>query len=499
MDNLSVTFSGDVVIEDYSLTPTVGGYDLSITTPDNLEDAPIYSTALFTGSVTTEPGETVTKQVQVIKYGKEGIINANPTSFILKKAGGTVTVNLLYANMDMSTVTASLGTFNADKSQLTYTVAENPNATDRTITITITGTDVNGITRTATITITQYGIDPYISITPSSKTLRNTESTATFSVTAYKVSDLTVSFNGGLEIINYSLVNGTLTVDTADNEELLSIMEIITISGVSENGETVTATANIIKFGTGGGLIIDPEFTVAGGNYTTVDSGILIVPYYTDRIRENSVYAFINGEMNIEEISVNREGKFVVIEYWGNEDSVNKVSTLTLTGIDEDDIPRTARSTITQLSNNYRLNIKPPYRWLEATSGSTTETLESSNMSAIATYGIDGNMDATLSYDGTFSGSITVAYDANTDDCSKYSYVTITAVSDSGDTVVINDYLIQKGQDYSDYRFIYLDEDQTTGYADGGGKKQYYDIISAIESSGDPVGYYVSGFNLIGY
>jgi hypothetical protein len=335
----------------------------------------------------------------------------------LKKAGGTVTVNLLYANMDMSTVTASLGTFNADKSQLTYTVAENPNATDRTITITITGTDVNGITRTATITITQYGIDPYISITPSSKTLRNTESTATFSVTAYKVSDLTVSFNGGLEIINYSLVNGTLTVDTADNEDLLSIMEIITISGVSENGETVTATANIIKFGTGGGLIIDPEFTIAGG--ADGENGMLIIPYITDRIKEETVYAFINGEIDVESVKVIRNGKFIAIEYPHNTSSSSKVSTLTVTCYDEDDVPRITTSTITQLPSQYTFTIKPPIRWLDYASTSTTGTVKSENMSSVTTFTDFGDMDATISYDLSLNGTITVTYQANSDESAK--------------------------------------------------------------------------------
>lgn len=493
VENLSVSFSGDVIIEDYSLTQTDNGYELTITTPDNLENNPLYSTAVFTGSVTTEPGQTVTKQVQVIKYGKEGVITVNPTSFVLKKIGGTITVDLLYANMDMSTITASDGTFNSDKSQLTCTIGANPNLTDRNLTITISGTDINGITRTATVTILQYGTDPYISITPSSRTLLNDESQATFSVTAYKTNNLTVAFNGALDIINYSLENGTLTVETGPNEELLSIIELITITGTSDNGETITATATITKFGTGGGLVIDPEFTIAGG--ADGENGMLIVPYLTDRIKENTVYAFINGDIDVKSILVIRDGKFVAIEYTHNTSSESKVSTLTLTSYDEDDVPRIVTSTITQLPSQYTFTIKPPIRWLEHTSGSTTGTVKSENMTAVTSFNHFGDMDA--SYDNSLNGTINVTYQANSEVYAKWIALSITGVSSSGDTVVTSAWYIQRSSNSDDYEFKFLDTSQYDITVDGGGRKIYYDIISTLGS--DVIPYSITGFILKGY
>lgn len=493
--DLSVTFEGDVAITDYTLSEATGGYNLTIITEDNLENDPLYSTATFTGTVTTGryQGQTIRKEVRVIKYGKEGKIYVEPSSVIFKKAGGTVTINLVYNNMDVSTITTSDGTFNSDKSQLTYTIGANPNLTDRSATITISGTDINGVTRTATVTVLQYGTDPYISITPSSRTLLNNESQATFSVTAYKTNNLTVAFDGALNIINYSLENGTLTVETGPNEELLSIIELITITGTSDNGETITATATITKFGTGGGLVIDPEFTIAGG--ADGENGMLIVPYLTDRIKENTVYAFINGDIDVKSIIVIRAGKFVAIEYTHNTSSESKVSTLTLTSYDEDDVPRIVTSTITQLPSQYTFTIKPPTRWLEHTSGSTTGTVKSENMTAVTSFNHFGDMEA--SYDNSLNGTINVTYQANSEVYAKWIALSITGVSSSGDTVVTSAWYIQRSSNYDDYEFKFLDTSQYDITVDGGGRKIYYDIISTLGS--DVIPYSITGFILKGY
>lgn len=103
--DLTVSFTGDVVIDDYTLTETTGGYYLTLVTQDNLGNDPLFSTATFSGIVTTGryQGQTITQDVKVVKYGKEGRIIADPTDVIVKKAGREVVIDLSYNNMDVST------------------------------------------------------------------------------------------------------------------------------------------------------------------------------------------------------------------------------------------------------------------------------------------------------------------------------------------------------------------------------------------------------------
>lgn len=498
--DLTVSFTGDVVIDDYTLTETTGGYYLTLVTQDNLGNDPLFSTATFSGIVTTGryQGQTITQDVKVVKYGKEGRIIADPTDVIVKKAGREVVIDLSYNNMDVSTVTSTAGSFNSDKSKLSYTVAANPNLTDRTITITVSGTDLNGVTRSTIISIYQYGIDPYISISPTAQTIRYNDRQVQYTVVAYKANDLSVSFAGGIIISSYDLTNGILTINTEDNTELLSIMDIITVSGVSDDGETLTAEATLTKFGTGGGIIIDPTFTIAGGT-TTGDTGLLIVPYYTDRIKENTIYAFVNGDISVTNVAVHREGQFVIIEYNHNSSNYNKTSTLTLNCYDEDDIPRTVSSTITQLSSTYTFTIKPSTRRILSSAGGFNNTVESNNMNTVVSFNHFGDFDATYTYGNAVNGVISATYTANTDDYNRYGVITITGVSVSGDTVVTNAYVVQNTEYYGDFGFEFLDSSQANVTVDGGGKKLYYDILSTNRSTGEPIPYYVSGFILTGY
>jgi methyl coenzyme M reductase subunit C len=437
IDNLTVEFEGDVVINDYTLVKTVGGYLLTIITADNLGDAPLYSTATFTGDITTEEGATLTKTVQVIKYGKEGIIYVDPAEFILKKAGGEVKVYLSYNNMDVASVTSNLGTFSDNKGVLIYDVAPNPDTVDRTITITISGTDVSGITKTAEVKIIQYGLDPYITITPASQTVRYNNDTAVFTVTSYKVTDLFVSFVGNIDITSYSLDNGLLTIVSADNNEELSIIEEITVTGTSDYLETVSATATLTKMGTGGGIVIDPEYKIAG------NAGLLAIPYYADRVDEDTVYAFINGDIDVSNISVNRAGKFILIEYGANGSS-SRASTLIVTCNDEDGIPRTTTSTITQLPNTYSFSINPTRRTIGYQASTVTNSVVKSNITSISSFTYYGDMDATYTYDN--DSTITIAAQTNSDSSRKYGVVSLTGVAGSGDTVTASGYILQNNE-----------------------------------------------------
>lgn len=492
IEDLSIQINGDVTITDYTLTPTTNGYNLVVETPDNNTTQIYRSTATLTGTVSEGQyeGQTRTATFEIVKYGIAGAIEINPTSKTVYKSGETVVFGVALINMDNSSVTASVGTFNADKSQLTVVVGENTSTTTRTINVVVSGTDLNNNSQSATAVITQYGIDPYISISPESQTLSANESIATYSVTAYLVSNLSVSLEGVIEVISYSLVNGVLTIETADNTELLSLMETITITGTTENGDIVSGTATLVKFGTGGGVVINPVYTI-GGN-----AGLLAVPYNSERIKEDTVYAYINGDINVTNIAVNRDGQFIYIEYNANSGSTNKVSTLTLSCYDEDDVPRYATSTITQLTSSYSFSLNPTRRTVEYTGGTVTHSVTSNNVNSIELFESYGNMDATYSYSG---GSVSISIGTNSDSEKKYGVVTLTGISSSGNTVTTSAYIIQNNEYYNDFRFELVDSTQENVTVDGGGKKLYYDILSVNKSYGTFIPYYVSGFILTGY
>lgn len=493
VEDLTVNITGDVVITNYTLVPVNGGYELTITSEDNLNDLPLYSKALFTGVVTTGryEGQTITKEVNVIKYGKEGRIVPNPSEVTIKKAGRNVGIEILYNNIQVDTVTSTMGTFNEDKSVLTVFVDANPTNFDRVITVEITGLDYNGTEKSATVTITQYGIDPYIAIIPESQTIAYDQANATYTVTAYKVGNLSVSFEGAIIINNYTLENDTLTVSTGDNLEELSLMDYITVSGISEIDEAVTATATLIKLGMSGGIIIQPNYTIANNSSK---KGVLVVPYVTDRVDDDSICAFVdNNSIQIDEVLVNKDAKVIVVRYLNNDSNEERVATLTVTGIDDDGFPKMAKSKITQLNSSYNFIIDPSETYLFGSSNSFG--VNSSNIGNILSFDSYGDVDGSASFNRSVNGTINMTYLPNIDDYTKY-YVLDTTGSSSSGVVTTDAYTLQLVSNYNDYVFELNDSTLETVDIDGGGSKLYYDIISALGT--DAIDYDVAGMILTG-
>lgn len=483
----SVSFSGNVNVTDYTTSSTSGGFNINIVTADNLTSSPLTSTATVTATVTEGQyaGETRSATFTVTKFGIEGVVTIDPTAVTVRKAGQNVVFDVTLGNMQNNTVTASVGTFNSDKSQLTVNVGQNTSSTDRTINVTVSGTDNNGSTKSATAVITQYGIDPYLTISPASKVVRSDTSLVTYTVSAYKVSDISVNIDGYINVLDYTLSGSTLSITTADNTDQFQQMSTITVSGTDELGASLTATATLIKAGVGGGIIVNGEYIIPS------NAGKLAIDYILEEMDEDTIVATSSGDINITELYVNRDDKVIVVSYGANSSSENKTGRIFLTGTGEDGLPKVVTIELTQLGTGYSITINPSEYDVTYSSGTKSFTVTTNGISSTS-FDYSGSMDtSSCTYS---SGTINVAYNANNTTSVKYLYLTVTGVATNGSTVT-SSAVLRQGIDGS-YTFQLSPAGQTPKTIEASATNLRYTFISnrgTVE-----VGYSVTGFILTG-
>lgn len=491
----TVVFNGEVNVTDYTVSSTSGGFNINIVTADNLTNSLLRSTATVTATVTEGQytGETRTATFNITKFGLEGIITIDPEELTVKKAGQIVVFDVSLGNMQNDTVTASTGTFNQDKSQLTVTVGQNTSSSDRTINVVVSGTDTNGNTKSATAVINQYGIDPYIAITPSSRTLRFDVSNTSYSVTAYKVSNLSVNIEGGVTIVDYDLTGSTLSIITADNEEQFSVMSIITITGTSENGETITATATLSKFGKGGGILVDSDYTIPS------NAGTLVIPYDLDQVDPDSIVAIAEGDIEITRVYVNREDRVIVIDYNANDSNSPINGRITVTGMGEDELPKYSIIDLTQLGNDIELIINPTYNTLSytATSSSATVTATGVSRTNMSYSGSIEPSSCTFNKNASEGGTISATFPENSTNVRKFLYTTVTGYDHTG-TIVTSSAVVEQGSDPSTgpYVFMFQPASQVIKVIEASANNVYYSVSSYKGNAS--VGYNITGFILTG-
>lgn len=284
---ITVSFTGDSsIVTNY----TLANDELVVTTANNTSN--VQKTVHITLSGTaTAGGATLTATADLVKRGaSEGYIVISPTYAYAEKNGGTLTFNVTYSNITASSVTAtsSVGStsFNSDKSILTVTVGTNSSSSNRSITVTVSGTDTGGTSRSASATITQYGSNPYLSISPASQTVSYAPTEANYTFSSYRVTGLTASFSGNVEITGYYIMAGVLTVYTGTNYSGSTQSTTITLSGVSTTGTTVTATATIYKNPMSGAVNVHPIWD----EVTLTSTADQFVEYHIG-LGENTIYA----------------------------------------------------------------------------------------------------------------------------------------------------------------------------------------------------------------
>lgn len=449
----SVSFSGNVNITDHSVSSTSGGLNVNLVTADNLTNSPLTSTATITATVTEGQyaGETRTATFTITKFGLEGVVTITPETLTVRKAGQIVVFDVTLGNMQNNTVTASTGTFNSDKSQLTVTVGQNTNSSDRTINVVVSGTDNNGNTKSATAVISQYGIDPYVTISPASRTLRSDTANTTYSVTAYKVDSLEFDFTGAVTVTDYRYEGSTLYVTTADNTDQFQQMTVITVSGVDELGSSVSATARLIKAGVGGGILVDSDYTIPS------NAGSLAIEYGLEEVDPDSIIITTSGDINVTGILLNREDKYALISYGANSSGDPITGKIFISGIGEDGLPKVSVIDLTQLGSGYRIVIDPDVINVAYSSTSSSATVTSTGI-ASTTFEYGGSLvpsSCTFNKNASNSGTISATYSANNTDEYKHLYMTINGITTGGSNVT-SSAVINQSIDPSSGPYIFL-------------------------------------------
>lgn len=259
LGEISVSFSGDTsIVSSYTLANDT----LNVVTENNTSNSQKSVTITLSGQV-TGGSTTLTATATLTKRGAaEGYIVVSPRYAYIEKSGGSVTFDISTSNIPSSTLTATttLGTvsFNNDKTALTLTLSQNTAHSSKSVSVVINGVDTGGTPRSATATVTQYGVAPYLRLAPSTQTLPYTPGTATYTFDSYRVTGISATFSGSVVVTGYYIVAGTLYVDTATNTTGSTQTSTITLTGVSDTGVVVTATATLRKNAMSGDVSVNP-------------------------------------------------------------------------------------------------------------------------------------------------------------------------------------------------------------------------------------------------
>lgn len=405
-----------------------------------------------------------------------------------------VEFDVALGNMQDNTVTASTGTFNSDKTKLTVNVLENRDSTDKTINVVVSGTDNNGNTKSATAVITQYGIDPYITISPASRTLRSDTANTTYSITTYKVSSLEFDFTGAVNVVDYSYEGSTLYVSTADNLDQFQQMTIITVTGVDELGSTVSATARLIKAGLGGGILVDSDYTIPS------NAGALAIEYSLEEVDPDSIIVAISGDIGITDMKLDRNDRFILIRYNANTSSDPITGKIFVSGVGEDGQTKLSTIDLTQLAGLYhRITISPasstkPYSSTSSTANVSLVGIEST------TFEYGGSLvpsSCTFEMTGSGTGIISATYSTNDTDEYKHLYMTINGITTDGYNITSSAVINQETNLSSGpYIFMLQPASQAVKVVEASQNTVSY-TINSIKGY-DQVDYSITGFILSG-
>lgn len=395
--------------------------------------------------------------------------------------------------MDLSTVTASTGTFNSDKTKLTVTVGQNPNSSDRTINVVVSGTDTNGDNKSATAVITQYGVDPYISITPASRVIGSTVSSTSFSVSTYKVTGIEVEVEGTINITDYQLSGNTLTITSTDNTDQFQKTALIVISGTDDLGDPIEARATLIKAGRGGGIVVNGDYVIPS------NAGSLAIEYGLEDIDPDTIVVSTSGDINVTGIVVDRENRVAVINYGANSSANPKTGKIFITGIGDDGLTKLSMIDLTQLGSAYQITINPAVANVAYSSTSSSATVSSTGI-ASTTFGYSGSLEpssCTFTKDASNSGTINATYSANSSNEYKRLYMTINGITTGGSNITASA-IINQGIDPSSGAYIFLLQpaSQSVKVVEAAQTTVSY-TINSIKGY-DEVDYSITGFILSG-
>lgn len=351
---------------------------LYVVTNNNTSRNTLTSTITVTG---TKDGDTLVGTATLTKNGTPGSISISPSSKTVNPTSGTVTYDVTCVDMNLSTlrtnvydstmnnVTASI---NSAGTVLTVNYGANTATSSKSASISVYGNDIYGFGKSAGVTLNQKA-SVTVSLSPSTKTIGNTEQTADFAVSC-SPSGATLSYNvasGGTLGIDttrtgFITSGGTkyLRVYTNANTSTSTQSASITVTGTYDGVTGTSSAVTLSKQGVPGTITLDPTTATINAAAGTLTVGVTPFNMNTSSI----TFSVASGNLTISSVSFNSTKTQATISYAANTSTTSEKSgVITIYGNDVYGARASANITITQKKAVPTITVTPSSGTLTAT------------------------------------------------------------------------------------------------------------------------------------
>ena len=434
-----------------------GNTYLRICTYDNTSSQEKLATVKVTGTLSGISTVYESNTVTIHKQGAPGSISVTPETKTVGYSSGSTTFDVSMTNITSSTVgvvvlddtmNITSATLNSAKTQLTVTYAANTGFTKLYATISVYGQDGYRTTQNDTVTITQNP-QMKIEISPSTKTISNSDSLAEFSVNYSEgLKDYLVVHTSGNVIVNDSgLYNAGTTSATfrlypaannTNSNRTETIYFTAVYGGTTYTSNSVTLTQN----GLPGSISLSPSTASVSAASGTATFDVTSISMTSSTITAS---AAAGSTMNITSVTLNSAKTKVTVAYTENTSTDStKTGTITVSGSDYLGNTQTATATITQAVRGL-ITFSPSDRTVAMAAGSTTFTLALSNIASNAVnVSYNGAMINTVSYNSS-TRVITISYSVNATGNTRSATITASGTDNGGCQISSTANIVQNG------------------------------------------------------
>lgn len=235
---------------------SISGSTLTVTYGANNTGSTVTNYVKVSG--TDSNGNTQFATFVITQTGINPEISVYPPSKTVASTDVHTTFTIMHSgvsNLTMTTTALWITDYQINNGVLSVTFGTNSTSSQRSATLTVSGTTSLGTTVSDSVTLIQeapQGEAGSITVNPDSRTLNPTEASCMYVVTYENISSaLSVSVTGDVNITDYHLSEEDfgyyLWVTTADNTGTSDLTSTFTISGTDDLGVTRTATATLLK------------------------------------------------------------------------------------------------------------------------------------------------------------------------------------------------------------------------------------------------------------
>lgn len=352
--------------------------------------------------------------------------------------------------------------------------------------VTVSGKDNLGNERSATVTVIMHP-NPYMTVTPTSKTLGATETTAQWFIRTASITGITASFNGDVSIASHSFeqVEGGyyLIVNTNDNTTDTTQTSTITLTGTEVGGGTSTVTLTLNKSGvTTSSLVIEPlTKTVEAASTSTTYT---ITAVNVDTTTYNTACTGIATSASI-------SGNTLTVNYTANTTPDSRYGAIAVSVTDLYGQRLITTVNLSQTASSAYISVSPEISSVTADSGTLILHITGNELTSISNFTHTGSMNVTsCTYEmnqGLTSGTITMVYEGNSTTNPLNYTIVINATTAGGLTASATSTITQSaGGGGDEYVFEFDPASQASKYISYGSQQLDYTINSSINGTAVP-------------